>query len=73
MDVLVIGTYAIKALLSDPDDPADGLERYVEIKERAEKLDAKTKRTDKLIDEIVYELYGLTNEEIETVEEAAKE
>ena len=34
---------------------------------RAEKLDAKIERTDELIDEIVYELYGLTDEEIEIV------
>jgi len=30
-------------------------------------------RTDDLIDEIVYELYGLTEEEIEIVEEAVRE
>jgi len=38
--------------------------------ERAEALDEKIERTDALIDEIVYELYGLTDEEIEIVEEA---
>ena len=32
-----------------------------------------TLRTDNLIDEIVYELYGLTDEEIEIVEEAVGE
>jgi len=30
-------------------------------------------RTDTLIDEVVYELYGLTDEEIEIVEEAVGE
>lgn len=35
--------------------------------ERAEELDEKT---DDLIDEIVYELYGLADEEIGIVEEA---
>jgi len=51
-------------------DVRDGLESYRETKERAEDLDAKIRRTDDLIDEIVYELYGLTDEEIEIVEEA---
>ena len=37
---------------------------------RAEELEAKIQRTDNLIDDIVYELYGLTDEEIEIVEEA---
>ena len=59
--------------LPDPDDVADGLERYVEAKERAEELDAKIERTDELIDEIIYELYGLTDEEIEIVESTQAE
>nr|WP_255246057.1 hypothetical protein [Halolamina sp. CBA1230] len=50
-------------------DEADGLSQYRETKERADELDEKIKRTDDLIDEIVYELYGLTEEEIEIVEE----
>ena len=37
---------------------------------RAAKLDEKIERTDALIDELVYELYGLTDEEIEIVEDA---
>ena len=52
------------------DDVADGLERYRETKARAEELDEKIGKTDELIDQIVYELYGLTDEEIEIVEEA---
>jgi len=52
------------------DDVADDLENYLETKARAEELDAKIEETDALIDEIVYELYGLTDEEIEIVEEA---
>jgi hypothetical protein len=59
--------------LPDPDDVADGLERYIDAKERAEELDEKIERTDALIDEIVYELYGLTDEEIEVVESAVEE
>ena len=56
--------------LPDIDDVADDLENYLRTKERAEELDAKIEQTDALIDEIVYESYGLTDEEIEIVEEA---
>jgi len=48
----------------------EGLESYIETTERAAELDEKIRRTDELIDEIVYELYGLTDEEIEVVEDA---
>ncbi|QSG08154.1 Restriction endonuclease S subunit [Halapricum desulfuricans] len=51
-------------------DIESGLENYTETKARAEELEEKIERTDELIDEIVYELYGLTEEEIEIVEEA---
>jgi hypothetical protein len=51
-------------------DVRDGLEGYLETKRRAEELEEQIERTDGLIDEIVYELYGLTDEEIEIVEEA---
>ena len=51
------------------DDVADDLENYLKTKERAEELDAKTEQTDPIIDVIVYELYGLTKEEIEIVNE----
>ena len=56
--------------LPDPGDVADGLDRYASARERAAELDAKIEKTDALIDEIVYELYGLTDEEIAIVEEA---
>ena len=52
------------------DDVADGIERYMDARERAAELDEKIERTDELIDEIVYELYGLTDVEVEIVEEA---
>jgi type I restriction-modification system DNA methylase subunit len=55
------------------DDVREGLESYIETKERAEELEAKIERTDDLIDEIVYELYGLSEAEIEVVEEAVAE
>jgi len=58
-----------KLTLPAVDDVRDGLESYTETMERAEELEEKIERTDDLIDEIVYELYGLTDEEIEIVEE----
>nr|WP_017344404.1 hypothetical protein [Halorubrum sp. T3] len=49
------------------------MENYLETKERAEELNAEIERTDQLIDEFVYELYELTDEEIKIVEEAVSE
>ena len=48
----------------------DGLANYRETVERAEELEAEIERTDDLVDEIVYELYGLTDEVIAIVEES---
>ena len=48
----------------------DGLETYREQVDRAAELDEQIERTDGLIDEIVYGLYGLTDEEIAIVEAA---
>ena len=62
-----------KLTLPAVSDVESGLESYVRTKERAEELEAKIEETDALIDEIVYELYGLTDEEIEIVEEAVGE
>lgn len=54
-------------------DVRDGLQSYRETVERAEELDREIERTDELIDQIVYDLYDLTDEEIEIVEEAVGE
>ena len=54
-------------------DVEDGLASYRETMARAEELEEKIERTDDLIDEIVYELYGLTDEEIQIVEDAVGE
>jgi len=51
-------------------DVEAGLDSYTQTKERSEELKEKIERTDELIDEIVYELYDLTDEEIEIVESA---
>lgn len=56
--------------LPDPNEVTEDLERYLDATDRAEKLDEKIEKTDSLIDEIVYELYGLSNEEVDIVEEA---
>jgi len=55
--------------LPDSDAVVDDLDNYLRTVARAEELDEKIAKTDDLIDEIVYELYGLTDEEIEIVEE----
>nr|WP_241430123.1 DNA methyltransferase [Halococcus saccharolyticus] len=56
--------------LPDLSDVEDGLERYQRDKQRAEEFDKKIEKADELIDQIVYQLYGLNDEEIEIVEEA---
>ncbi|WP_415380708.1 Eco57I restriction-modification methylase domain-containing protein [Halosimplex sp. TS25] len=59
--------------LPEVSDVEDGLASYRETVGRAEELEREIGRTDELIDEIVYDLYGLTDEEIEIVEEAVGE
>lgn len=51
-----------KLTLPPVDDVREGLKSYTETVEHAEELEAKIERTDDLIDEIVYDLYGLTDE-----------
>lgn len=55
--------------LPDQDDIAEELQQYREQLERAENLENEIRDTARLIDEIVYDLYGLTDEEIEIIEE----
>ena len=59
--------------LPDIEAVGDGLAQYTEVRERADELEEKIEKTDQLIDEIVYDLYGLTDEEIEIVEEAVQD
>jgi hypothetical protein len=60
----------LKAMqLPDAGRVKDDLDRYVEAKQAADALDAKIAFTDDLIDQIVYRLYDLTDEEIAVVEE----
>jgi hypothetical protein len=51
-------------------DVEKGLKSYTQTKERAEVLQSKIEQIDGLINKIVYRLYGLTDDEIEVVEEA---
>lgn len=48
-------------------DVEDGLEKFIENKEKAEDLEEEIQEIDELIDAIVFELYDLTEEEVETV------
>ena len=54
-------------------DVGPGLEGYVETKERAGQAEPTIEWTDESIDEILYEVYGSTDEEIEIVEDAVGE
>ena len=49
------------------DDVEQGLEKFVENREEAEKLEEEIQETDELIDAIVFDLYDLTEDEVETV------
>ena len=51
-------------------EEAEWMQYFNEQKQKAEELKAEIDKTDKEIDEMVYELYGLTEEEINIVEEA---
>jgi hypothetical protein len=45
----------------------------VETKNRANDLNDKILQTDEIIDNIVYELYGLTDEQIRVIESSAED
>ena len=63
----------LKAItLPDIRDIDDDFERFLKTKERAEELDEKINDADQLINEIAYDLYDLTDEEIDTVESTVK-
>jgi hypothetical protein len=56
--------------LPDFNEVGDDFERYLDRKAQAHRLDEKISRIDELVDQIVYHLYGLTDEEIAIVEKA---
>jgi len=49
-------------------DEFEWLDLFEENKQKAQDLQTQINQTDKEIDAMVYELYGLTDEEIEIVE-----
>lgn len=53
-------------------DKEEWYERFTRFKEEAQSIKALIDKTDNEIDQMVYELYGLTQEEIEIVENATK-
>ncbi|MCL9812607.1 Eco57I restriction-modification methylase domain-containing protein [Natranaeroarchaeum aerophilus] len=56
--------------LPDPNDVTDDLRRYTEVKEQAEDLDEKIEKINYFLNEIVYQIYDLTDDEIEIIESA---
>ncbi|MWG36681.1 Eco57I restriction-modification methylase domain-containing protein [Halomarina oriensis] len=56
-------------MLPDINDIEDDLDRYISNKGQAEELDEEIKNINRLIDEAVYNLYDLTEDEIELVEQ----
>jgi predicted GTPase len=56
-----------KLTLPKLEDVEQGLEKFIDNREEAEKLEEEIQETDELIDAIVFELYDLTEEEVETV------
>ncbi|PTD94271.1 restriction endonuclease [archaeon SCG-AAA382B04] len=53
--------------LPELSDVEDGLEKYIENKEKAEKLEKDIEEIDNEIDAIVFDLYDLTRDEVVTV------
>lgn len=49
-------------------DPDVDLTPLVELRQELEEVERKIERTDALIDQIVYKLYGLTEEQLAIVE-----
>ena len=56
-----------KLTLPKLEDVEQGLEKFVENREEAEELEEEIQELDELIDAIVFDLYDLTEGEVETV------
>lgn len=56
-----------KLTLPKLSDVEQGLEKFIENRREAEELEEEIQETDELIDAIVFDLYGLTEDEVETV------
>ena len=57
-----------KLTLPEIDDVWDVFERYLNTKEQAEEYRLKSENTDQILNQVVYRLYGLNQEEVELVE-----
>ncbi len=55
-------------VLPDLDAIENGLEKYEDVRQDANELDRKIEKTDILINEIIYSLYGLSTEEVDVIE-----
>ncbi|MFB6100909.1 MAG: hypothetical protein ABEK16_06600, partial [Candidatus Nanohalobium sp.] len=56
-----------KLTLPKLEDVEQGLEKFVENREEAKELEEEIQEADELIDAIVFDLYDLNGEEVETV------
>ena len=56
-----------KLTLPKLSDVEQGLEKFIENREEAEALEEEIQEVDELIDTIVFDLYDLSEEEVETV------
>ena len=65
------GLDSVKVALSLPEEAA-WMPYFNEQKEKVQTLQREIDKTDQQIDQMVYELYGLTAEEIAIVEEATQ-
>jgi type I restriction-modification system DNA methylase subunit len=59
--------------LPDVGDVSEGLSNYVEVKSQADALDREITNINYIIDQIVFKLYDITEEEIETVKSGHRE
>lgn len=58
--------------LPDPSDVADDVDRFLDREKEAERLSTEISRCDDLIDQIVYQLYDLSDNQITQIEDRLK-
>jgi hypothetical protein len=54
--------------LPEIDDVQNGLDRYLSVWEKGQRLEEDLSTVDEIIDQITYSIYGLSEEEIQVVE-----
>lgn len=55
--------------LPNMDDVEEGLNRYIDVKKQADDLDSKKSLINDIIDQLVFEIYEISDEEVRKVEE----